>query len=289
MEQETTMNRTFAGLAMALATACAAFGQPTSDLRFEVASIKPSAPQEMGMVRIGMGGDPGRINYTGVSLKNILMRAYRVRTYQIAGPSWIDSERYDVTAKLPEGTTQDQVPEMLQNLLADRFKMVLHFETRDQSVYALIVGKNGPRLQKSEIQAPPAGLDGPPAQKGGARMMMSNGHLEAKGVALSGLCDMLSNLLDRPVVDMTKLEGSYDITLDVSMDELTGMKRMAAAHGGGGPGPGMKGEGGGPAPEGEAGGSIFSAIQTLGLKLDSRKAPIDYIVVDSAEKTPTEN
>ena len=276
------MNRTFAGLSLALVAACAAFGQPTSNLRFEVASIKPSAPQEMGMVRIGMGGDPGRINYTGVSLKNILMRAYRVRIYQIAGPSWIDSERYDVTAKLPEGATQDQVPEMLQNLLADRFKMVLHRETRDQSVYALVVGKNGARLQKSEIQPPPAGLDGPPAQKGGARMMMSNGHLEAKGVALSGLCDMLSNLLDRPVVDMTKVEGSYDITLDVSMEELIGMKRMAEAHGGAGPGAG-------PAPEGEAGGSIFSAIQTLGLKLDSRKAPIDYIVVDSAEKTPTEN
>ena len=146
------MKTSLAGMSLVLVAASAAFGQPTSTLRFEVASIKPADPQEMGQIRIGMGGDPGRINYTGVSLKNVLMRAYRVRVYQITGPSWIDNERYNITAKLPDGATQDQVPEMLQNLLADRFKLTLHRETRDQSVYALIPGKNGPKLQKSEIE-----------------------------------------------------------------------------------------------------------------------------------------
>ena len=232
-----------------------------------------------------MAADPGRINYTAVSLKNVLMRAYRVRVYQITGPSWIDNERFNITAKLPDGTTQDQVPEMLQNLLAERFKLTLHRETRDQSVYALITGKNGPKLQKSEIEPPPPGPSGPAGGgRGGTRMMIANGHIEAKGATMPGLCDMLSNLLDRPVVDKSGVEGAYDITLDVSMDELAGMKKMGGRMGPG-PGPGA----GGPAPESEAGGSIFTAIQALGLKLDSRKLPIDYIVVDGGEKQPTEN
>jgi uncharacterized protein (TIGR03435 family) len=280
------MKTSVTGIGLVLISACAAFGQPTSNLRFEVASIKPADPQEMGRMMVGMGGDPGRINYTSVSLKNVLMRAYRVRVYQITGPSWIDSERYNITAKLPEGATQDQVPEMLQNLLADRFKLTLHRETRDQSVYALVTGKNGHRLQKSEIEAPPPGPNGPAGGgRGGTRMMVANGHIEAKGATLPALSDMLSNLLDRPVIDKTGVEGAYDITLDVSMDELAGMRKMGARMGPG-PGPGP----GGPAPESEGGGgSIFSAIQSLGLKLDTRKLPIDYLVVDSAEKTPTEN
>ena len=181
------MKTTAAGIGIILLSACAAFGQPTSNLRFEVASIKPADPQEMGKLMIGMGGDPGRINYTGVSLKNVLMRAYRVRVYQIAGPSWIDNERFNITAKLPEGATQDQVPEMLQNLLADRFKLTLHRETRDQSVYALITGKNGPKLQKSEIEPPPPGPNGPAGARGGTRMMIANGHIEAKGATMPAL------------------------------------------------------------------------------------------------------
>ena len=127
-------------------------------------------------------------------------------------------------------------------------------------------------------------------------MMIANGHIEAKGATLPGLCDMLSNMFDRPVVDKTGIEGAYDITLDVSMDELAGMRRMGGGRMGPGPGgPGGPGPGGpgsaaaGPAPEGETAGSIFTAIQSLGLKLDSRRLPIDYIVVDSAEKTATEN
>jgi uncharacterized protein (TIGR03435 family) len=282
------MKTYLAGVSLALAAAYAAFGQPASNLRFDVASIKPADPQEMGMIRVGMGGDPGRINYTGVSLKNVLMRAYRVRVYQITGPSWIDSERFNITAKLPEGATQEQVPEMLQNLLADRFKLTLHRETRDQSVYTLVVGKGGPKLQKSEIEVPSPGPNGQPGGGGGrgARMMINNGHIEAKGATIPGLCDMLSNMLDHPVIDNTGIEGAYDISLEVSTSDLAGMRRMGA------PGPGGPGAGpgaGGPPAEGEGASSIFSAIQSLGLKLDSRKAPIDYIVVDSAERKPTEN
>jgi uncharacterized protein (TIGR03435 family) len=115
-----------------------------------------------------------------------------------------------------------------------------------------------------------------------------NARMRANGATMGRFCDMLSGMLDRPVVDMTGLDGNYDISLDVSMEELAGLKRMAV---GGGPGPGPGGPGGdhGPAPDAAPSASIFSAVQTLGLKLDPRKAPIAYVMVDRADKVPTEN
>src|SRR5215468_1461611 len=86
---------------------------------FEVASIKQAAPQQMGRMMVRMGGDPGRVDYANVSLKDVLARAYGMKRYQISGPAWLDSERYDITAKVPEGVPKEQVPVMLQALLAD--------------------------------------------------------------------------------------------------------------------------------------------------------------------------
>jgi uncharacterized protein (TIGR03435 family) len=294
---------------------------------FEVASIKPAAPMEHGRVMVRMGGDPGRIDYTNVSLKDVLTRAYGVKRHQINGPSWLDSERFDITAKIPEGVSRDQIPVMLQNLMAERFKMTAHKETKDQPVYALIVGKNGPKLKKASetddgnfrFETPGGGggplvrestavsgggaraAGGPPpppppgagAGGGGARAMMmigGNGRMQVRKATLGNFADMLSNMLDRPVVDMTGVEGNYDIDLEVSMEEMVGMRRMGGAvavmHG---PGPGGAGGEGGPAPESAPSASIFSAVQQLGLKLDPRKAPIEFVVIDKMEKVPTEN
>ncbi len=254
---------------------------------FEVASIKPAAPQSDGNIRVMMGGDPGRVNYANVTLKNVLARAYDVKSYQITGPSWLDSERYDIVAKVPDGAPKEQLPAMLQNLLAERFKMKLHRETKDQPVYALVVGKNGPKLTKAAA-APPTrettGHGGGPPRRG-AMMMFGNGRLEVKGATVAAFAQMLSNLVDRPVLDVTKIEGNYDIVLEVSMEDLAGLRRMGATAGPGPRGP----EAGSPAPESAPAPSIFTAIQQLGLKLESRKAPIEYLVVDQAEKVPTEN
>lgn len=263
--------------------------QPVSNTpAFEVASIKQAAPTISHGIVVSMGGDPGRVNYTNVTLKNVLMRAYNVRTYQISGPPWLDTQRYDILAKVPDGAPKEQIPAMLQSLLAERFKMTLHRETKEQSVYALVVGKNGPKLKSAEeggsgVAGP--GPNGGPAPKG-AVMISSNGHLEARGATMAALSDLLSNLLDRPVVDMTEIKGNYDIVLDVSTEDLAGLRKLAA----GGPahGPGTPAEAG-PAPESVPSASIFTAIQQIGLRLDSRKAPIEYIVVDKAEKVPTEN
>jgi len=257
---------------------------------FEVATIKPAAPIEQGKMRIGFGGDAGRIAYSNVTLKDVIARAYSVKAYQVSGPSWMDSERYDITAKIPEGVPASKVPDMLQALLVERFRMSVRKENKEQAIYALIVGKNGPKLKATEDTAAGPAMAGPDGAKvnapRGAMMVDGSGKIQANGVTLAALADMLSRLMDRPVIDMTGLEGRYDLTLEVAMEDLVGMKRMA---GGMGPGPHAGGGDGGPAPDGNPRASMFSAVQQLGLKLDARKAPVDFIVVENAEKVATEN
>jgi uncharacterized protein (TIGR03435 family) len=191
---------------------------------------------------------------------------------------------------------------MLRTLLIERFKLELHHEKKEMPVYTLVVGKNGPALEKAEdlpaaaggpATGGMAGAGAPPVRRGGM-LQISNGHVEARGVTISGFADMLSNMMDRPVIDETRIEGVYNITLDVSMEDLALMRgagRMMV-HGPGGGGPpdpgGARGEMG-PAPEGAPAPSIFSAIQKLGLKLEPRKAPLEFIVIDKGNRVPTEN
>lgn len=253
---------------------------------FEVASIKPAAPMERGKMMIGFGGDAGRINYTNVSLKDVVARAYEMKPYQISGPSWMDSERYDITAKIPEGVSRDKVPEMLRNLLLERFKMTVHRENKEQAIYALILGKNGPKLTESGDGDVPAnfGPDGAKASAPrGGMMVDGTGKIRATRVTMSSFADMLSRMMDRPVVDMTGLKGTYDLTLEVAMEDLVGMKKMAERGGH------MAAGDGGPGPEGDPHASMFTAVQQLGLKLDSRKSPVDFVVVEKAERVATDN
>jgi uncharacterized protein (TIGR03435 family) len=162
----------------------------------------------------------------------------------------------------------------------------------------LVVAKGGPKLKKSEDSEADPLPPGVPAGPDGARvrratmMMNHNGRMEIKRTTLSGFSDMLSNMLDRAVVDQTGVEGQYDIVLDVAMEDLVGMRKMAmgAGHMPGGPGgPGGPGAESGPAPDSAPKASIFTAIQQLGLKLEPRKAPLDHLIIDQAEKVPTAN
>jgi uncharacterized protein (TIGR03435 family) len=321
----------------------AAFGQSSETLpSFEVASIKPAAPMQAGRIMVRMSGgpgtpDPGQMTYTNVSLKNVLTNAYNVKGYQIQGPDWLDSARFDITAKVPLGTTKEQFRLMLQSLLAERFKLTLHHATKDMPMYALVVAKGGSKLKESPDDPPstdaggpnaggpvasgsavggPAagggpsanfnkgdikmGKDGfpqlPPGAGRGATMMMNmNGKMKMQSSkqTMSSFVDMLANQLDRPVVDQTDLKGKYDYTLEFAPgDNRGGMMRGAMA----GmpmpmPPPGADGGGaGGTAPDAEAGPTIFSALQEqLGLRLEAKKGPVDLLVIDSIEKTPTEN
>lgn len=249
---------------------------------FEVASIKPAAPPTDGRIMVRMGGDAGRLDYTNVSLLNIITAAYKVKEHQISGPEWLGSVRFDLTAKLPDGASHDQVPEMLQTFLADRFKLVVHKESKVMPSYALVVAKGGPKMQET---------DSPEGPQGGGRMMMGpkGRHLSGK-LTMKQLADNLSRWLDRPVTDATELTKVYDIDLQWSGDDGPQSMRALRALG-----PGKDGPEGGPRPEGHNDDSadapaLPTALQEeLGLRLDSRKEPADIITIDHIERAPSEN
>jgi uncharacterized protein (TIGR03435 family) len=280
---------------------------------FEVASIKPAPPpSDPHRLMVGMRGgpgtpDPGQITYSNVTLRNVLMNAYDVKDFQISGPSWLASERYDIVAKLPPGTTKEQFKLMLQNLLAERFQVSLHHETKELPMYALVVAKSGLKMKETPDAPPPtddggpkdagAGYGAPPklvmgkdgmpqlpkgagGGRGGMMMSMDNGRakLQGTGMQISQLVNMLSNQLSRPVVDETGLTAKYDYTLEFAPEGGHGMM-------GGGPGPGPSVE-----TNDQAGPNLITAVQEqLGLKLEAKKGQVDLLVIDRAEKTPTEN
>ena len=309
--------------AVLVLAAGAALGQASEPgPAFEVASVKPAAPLDAskimsGQMHVGMRMDAARVDIGSMSLADLIRVAYRVKPYQVSGPDWMTSERFDVLAKLPEGASREQVPEMLQALLAERFKLTVHRESKEHAVYALVVGKNGPKLKESAPDADtPAGgvptttddvnpqvrISGRGAntqvsvsggQIGTAHMSVGPDgtmHMEAPKMTMGALADTLSRFFDRPVVDLTELKGSYQVALDLSMEDLRNAARaygmmapgMAAGRGGGARQPAD-------AASDPAGNSIFEAVQQLGLKLEPRKVPLDLIVIDHLEKAPTEN
>jgi uncharacterized protein (TIGR03435 family) len=236
--------------------------------QFEVATIKPSAPVADGRLTAAIGGDPERIDYQGLPLRILLSRAFNVKDDQISGPDWLDTERFDVMAKIPAGVSRDKVPAMLQALFVERFKIAFHHDKKAMGIYALVVGKNG--LKVKEVEPGGAG-----------KLFVRTGHVETQG-NLAFFADLLSRMADRPVFDMTGLKANYDIHLEWTPEPGQG----ALFKGFPSPPPTTEG---GANPE-RTGPSLFTAIQEqLGLKLESRKAPVDIVVIDHIEKVPTEN
>src|ERR1035441_2691732 len=148
--------RVMVGAGRALLTAEAVFGQtPAVPPAFEVASVKPAPPPTPGMIKVQMGGDPGMVDYRNVSLRTVIARAYGMKEFQISGPDWIETARFDILAKVPPNAPKGQVPLMLQNLLAERFKLTVHREQKGMPVYAMVVGKGG--LKVKPLEGEPAG------------------------------------------------------------------------------------------------------------------------------------
>ena len=130
---------------------------------FEVASIKPAAPQSDGRIMVSMGGDPGRLDYKNVSLRDLVRSAYDVKDYQVNGPDWMNSARFDLQAKLPPDTPKEQRNLMMQALLAERFQLKVHKESKEVPVYSLVVGKGGAKMKPAEDVPPPPPGDAPSA------------------------------------------------------------------------------------------------------------------------------
>jgi len=242
---------------------------------FEVASIKPDTSGSLGMsMKIEKSG---HFLGTGLPLRLILEQAYDVKDSQLIGaPSWLDSDRFTIEAKPDEATAaemqklnpderKDKLMLMLRALLEDRCRLTLSKETRDLPVYALLVGKSGPKLHES---AP-----GPNEKPAGTRFR--RGELEANNAQLISLANMLSGLLGRPVVDKTGLSGKYDFNLKWAPEEQTGQMFKGAGDA----------TAPAPPPAEPAGPSIFTAVQEqLGLKLEAQKSPMMVLVIDHIEK-----
>jgi uncharacterized protein (TIGR03435 family) len=287
------------GILAALASA-AMFAQTPPRLEFEVASIRPSEPilTPADAAKIGVHIDGARVNITKLSVSEYLTIAYKLKLHQISGPEWMASERFDINAKLPADSKGDQIPEMLQALMTDRFGMKFHREMRDFPVYALLVGKSG--LKMKESPDPPADAAGErkafdlttsASQNGttinygnGMYMTFGNNTFEGHKLPASAMADTLARFVDRPVVDMTELKGNYDFMLQFAPEDFRAMMlRAAIAAGVSLPPEALK------LIDTANGDSLFTALETLGLKLDKRKAPIEVLVIDHIEKSPTDN
>jgi uncharacterized protein (TIGR03435 family) len=236
----------------------------STDLKFEVASIRPAAPgQQNSGIRPAPGGE--RYVANNATLSAMLTAAYRVRPDQIVGgPSWINDDRFDMNAKAEKQSSADELHAMLVNLLVDRFQLKFHREKRDMAMYALTVDKGGAKLKSNE------------ASNGGEpwidqrQEQILHVKMQAKFCPMDYFAFRLSTILDRPVVDLTDLQGGFDFDFFFTRQLPPEIPDTAIING---------------APIDTSGPTVFAAVkQQLGLELKAQKGPVEVIVIDSATK-----
>jgi uncharacterized protein (TIGR03435 family) len=300
------------------------------NLAFDVASVRPSpAPDQAEMLAGLTAGklpnwvriDGSRATFHYESLKDLIMYAYKMPQYVISGPEWLVTDRFDIAARLPDGATKDDVPEMLRALLKERFNLTTHSEMQEQPVLGLVVGKSGPKLKEST--ATPEALDeNAPLKPGESKMDTPNGpirlmknadgsttynmgargsftlkfvdetrsmHMEASTISMKGFVMMMTTLgagQGRQIVDMTGLTGMYQAAVDFSVMDLMSSLSAQGIDIPSRPGGGSSGS---EATDPEGGAMVAAALDKLGLKLEKSRAKVDRLVVDHVEKSPTEN
>jgi uncharacterized protein (TIGR03435 family) len=243
-------------MAAILLSAVAVWGQA---LKFEVASVKKvESGSPPGDIPRNMETTPGNFAMRNVALRFAIEWAWDLKDFEIAGPDWIKAEeRYDIIAKAGRPASENEMRQMLQSLLLERFQMTTHRETKELPVYVLLPGKGEAKVRVAAADEKP----------------MINGNAQGTtftAFPISRFTFMLTRRMDRPVLDQTGLKGTYTYTIDLSGLGFAG--RPAERQ------------------EGEAGPSIFTTVQRdLGLKLEARKEPISMLVIDSVNKVPIEN
>jgi uncharacterized protein (TIGR03435 family) len=219
---------------------------PPRRLEFDVASVKPHSSD--GSPHVSIARDPGRLTYTNITARGLIREAYGlVRLYPLSrGLDALSTDRYDVIAKAPPDTSKEETMLMLQALLAERFKLVVHRETKELPIYALVVEKSGPKFHE--------------AQEDGSAPEISSGgghQIKAHHISMKLLAATLQGYIGDSVVDATGLAGLFDLNLDFNIDES-----MSAE-----------------------GSTVFEAVRAqLGLKLEARKDPVEVVVIDHVEK-----
>ena len=285
-----------------------ALAQPQK-LAFEVASIRLSEPGTRGSQRV----TPTRVDLINIQLQAVLLMAFRLEPYRLSAPSWLNDVRVDINATLPGGATRAQVPEMLRTLLAERFGLITHVEPRSMDAWDLVVDKSGIRMREVQpaddlakefpsdpklrpVEALLETVDGPvrmmPTNPPGLRTVTDRmlyertytarrtTEINAIRMTMAELARLLETNVDQPVIDATGLTGLYQFTIELPPDART-LRMMAAA----GTTTTLQGT---PLNE-PTGVSTFKAVEGLGLRLERRRAPIDVLVVDSIQRTPTSN
>jgi len=224
---------------------------------FEVASIKPNNSGGRGSSSHSRPG--GEIILENYSLKRLVERAYDVKDFSISCPDWMDTTRFDIIAKPPAPVAREEMNVLMQSLLADRFKLVIRRETKTMSAYELVVGKGGLKVKAAE----------PGYSNSNSNSNAGKGTFVATKITMGEFATFLSTRLDRPVVDKTEVKGVFDMKLEWTLDDNSPSATGASTS---------------------EGPTIFTAIQEqLGLKLVAQKLPVEIVVVDHAEKVPTEN
>jgi uncharacterized protein (TIGR03435 family) len=299
---------------------------------FDVASVRPAAPIDQATIFAGLraGRRPqwmrvegSRATYTYMSLKELIASGYKVRVYQVSGPDWLTTDRFDIAAKLPDGASKDDVPAMLQALLIDRFKLAAHLETKEHPVLGLMSAKGGAKLLQA-VAAPPPIDENAPMKPGETKVDSTDGplhvirnpdgtttynlgargtftlnvdgqtgsmHMTANGMTMQGFANMLTSLgggNGRQVVDMTGLAGNYDLAVDFSLSDLVASLRDQGIEIPTGP-QGGGGGGGSTASDPSGDSTVSDALAKFGLKLEKSKAMVEQLVVDHVEKDATEN
>jgi uncharacterized protein (TIGR03435 family) len=257
-------------LLVVMMTAHFAWSAPLND-GFEAASVKLSANQNAVPGVAGIppipSGPIATLSLSHATFQGLLMRAYDIRYLSIIGPSWIDSVYYDVTAKVPSGARRQQIAEMLQKLLAERFGLSVRWETKIVSGWALLAGSAPLKLKKTNLAGNAADLepDGAPnrypmlAHKDGMRTLL------LKGFSMQGLANAVRGEVGEPVQDLTGLKGAFDITLEGETENSADVTAgMSAA-------------------------SVKKSLRSYGLDFVRQKVQVKTLRVDSANKTPKPN
>ncbi len=255
---------------------------PAPQPRFDVASVKPSpAPATHFAFRLDEHG----VDFGNIPLETIVETAFGIDSYQVKAPGWFLDARYDILAQAPPGATRAQVAEMLRALLADRFQMKSHTEDRPSTVYALLVGKGGPTMKVASED--PAKVDIGARQvlqrlvsaSGPQFILREPGRMtfESNRITMAELARVLMFYVDVPVVDRTQLKGTWEVQLEVPGGTNYKNRPSAATVG-----PAQVSD-----PVGEV--SVVASVRKLGLALERQKAPVSTLVVDSMNRSPTEN
>jgi len=275
------------------ATVSPTFAQ--TPVAFEVASVRTVPPSDTPTAALGVKITGSQVRIAALSMKDYLSYAFNVSPKQIAGPDWLAEARFDVTANLPAGADRDTVPVMLQELLRERFQLKIRKERREFPVFALTLARNGRTMTPSTLKeadaSAPVEVTGSGGNNGvmldlggGSYFSLAADAITARHITMTDFADTLTRFVDRTVIDATGATGRYDINVKLTREEYDATLLRSAVNAGIRLPPQIL-----RVLDGAPANPVGPALEAAGLAFDSRRAPLDVIVVESILREPLEN